>query len=74
MKRWAGRVGGRPHPLVDSTRRAPPGSDTSTSTRCSPRARQIGYAGYLSAEAFPHPDADTAARQTVAAFRYWTAT
>ena len=31
--------------------------------------RAIGYAGYLSAEILPLPDADTAAKQTVASFR-----
>lgn len=31
--------------------------------------RQIGYAGYLSAEVFPLPDEDEAARQSLAAFR-----
>jgi sugar phosphate isomerase/epimerase len=31
--------------------------------------REIGYAGYLSAEIFPLPDAAAAARQTMAAFR-----
>ncbi|HEY1187690.1 MAG TPA: sugar phosphate isomerase/epimerase family protein [Gemmata sp.] len=30
---------------------------------------EIGYAGYLSAEILPLPDSDTAARQTIAAFR-----
>ncbi len=34
--------------------------------------QKIGYAGYLSAEAFPYPDPDRAARQTINAFRYWT--
>jgi sugar phosphate isomerase/epimerase len=34
--------------------------------------REIGYAGYLSAEILPLPDADTAARQTLQAFRHWT--
>lgn len=33
----------------------------------------IGYDGYLSAEVLPLPDSDAAARQTIAAFRYWTA-
>lgn len=33
--------------------------------------REIGYAGYLSAEAFPYPDPDAAARQTINAFRYF---
>lgn len=36
--------------------------------------REIGYQGYLSAEAFPIPDPDEAARQTMRAFRYWAAT
>ncbi len=31
--------------------------------------REIGYDGYLSAEIFPLPDPDTAARQTIRAFR-----
>ena len=30
---------------------------------------EIGYDGYLSAEVLPLPDADTAARQTIASFR-----
>jgi sugar phosphate isomerase/epimerase len=35
--------------------------------------REIGYNGYLSAESFPLPDADSAARQTVESFRRLTA-
>jgi sugar phosphate isomerase/epimerase len=31
--------------------------------------KQIGYAGYVSAEAFPWPDPDAAAEQTIKAFR-----
>jgi len=31
--------------------------------------REIGYDGFASAEAFPYPDPDAAARQTIAAFR-----
>ncbi|MBI3878318.1 MAG: sugar phosphate isomerase/epimerase [Verrucomicrobia bacterium] len=31
--------------------------------------REIDYAGYLSAEVFPLPDSDTAARQSIASFR-----
>jgi len=34
--------------------------------------RSIGYSGYLCAEAFPWPDPQEAARQTMRAFRYWT--
>ena len=36
--------------------------------------RAIDYAGYLSAEIFPLPDPMAAARQTIAAFRKYTAT
>jgi sugar phosphate isomerase/epimerase len=32
--------------------------------------RDIGYGGYLSAEAFPWPDSRAAAAQTIRAFRY----
>lgn len=31
--------------------------------------RDIGYAGYLSAEVFPYPDPDAAAKQTITAFK-----
>ena len=34
--------------------------------------RQIGYAGYLSAEIFPLPDSEAAARQTIESFRKYT--
>ena len=34
--------------------------------------RDIGYAGYLSAEILPLPDAETAASQTMASFRKLT--
>jgi len=33
--------------------------------------RDIGYAGYLSAEAFPYPAPRVAAEQTMRAYRYW---
>ena len=33
---------------------------------------EIGYDGYLSAEAFPWPDSQSAARRTIEAYRYWT--
>ena len=33
--------------------------------------REIGYSGYLSAEAFPYPTPDAAAVQTIAAYRCW---
>jgi hypothetical protein len=35
--------------------------------------REMNYTGYLSAEIFPLPDAVTAARQTISAFREHTA-
>jgi sugar phosphate isomerase/epimerase len=31
--------------------------------------RDVGYGGYLSAEALPLPDTDTAAKQTIESFR-----
>jgi sugar phosphate isomerase/epimerase len=34
--------------------------------------REIGYEGYLSAEIFPLPDSETAARTTIEAFRQYT--
>ncbi len=34
--------------------------------------RQINYQGYLCAEAFPYPNPEEAARQTIRAFQYWT--
>lgn len=34
--------------------------------------REVGYRGYLSAEAFAWPDPHEAARQTIRAFHYWT--
>ncbi len=36
--------------------------------------REIGYTGYLSAEAFPWPDSVAAATATIRGYRYWTAT
>jgi sugar phosphate isomerase/epimerase len=33
--------------------------------------KEIGYAGYISAEALPLPDSDAAAKQTMASFRRW---
>lgn len=33
--------------------------------------KQINYTGYLSAEVFPLPDTDRAARQTITAFKQW---
>jgi sugar phosphate isomerase/epimerase len=33
--------------------------------------REIGFAGFVSAEVLPLPDADTAARQSIESFRKW---
>jgi sugar phosphate isomerase/epimerase len=33
--------------------------------------REVGYGGYVSAEAFPWPDPDAAAAQTMAAFKQY---
>ncbi len=33
--------------------------------------KEIGYSGYVSAEAFPYPDPDAAAEQTIQEFRKW---
>jgi sugar phosphate isomerase/epimerase len=35
--------------------------------------RKIGFEGYLSAEIFPSPDSETAARKTIESFRHYTA-
>lgn len=70
--RQGGAAVGHVH-FVDSTRRAA-GFGHLDFHPVFAALKQIGYAGYLSAEAFPHPDAEAAARQTMAAFRYWTAT
>jgi sugar phosphate isomerase/epimerase len=35
--------------------------------------RDIDYEGYLSAEVFPLPDSDGAAKQTIESFRKYTA-
>jgi hypothetical protein len=32
----------------------------------------MGFEGYLSAEIFPSPDSETAARQTIDSFRHYT--
>jgi sugar phosphate isomerase/epimerase len=33
--------------------------------------KEIGYQGYISAEVQPLPDAETAARETIASYRRW---
>jgi sugar phosphate isomerase/epimerase len=54
--------------FVDSNRR-PAGYGHIDYRPVAAALREIGYDGYLSAEAFAYPDSDGAARQTIAAFR-----
>ncbi|HEX6986838.1 MAG TPA: TIM barrel protein, partial [Planctomycetaceae bacterium] len=65
----AGGLVGHVH-FVDSNRR-PVGNGHLDVRAAVAALREIGYDGYLSAEAFPYPDPDAAARQTVRAFRYF---
>ena len=69
--REAGALVGHVH-FADSNRRAIGFGHTSVSPIVA-ALRDIGYAGYLSAEIFPLPDAATAARQTIESFRRHTA-
>jgi sugar phosphate isomerase/epimerase len=59
--------------FVDSNRR-PVGHGHLDVAPCIAALREIGYDGYLSAEAFPYPDPISAARQTMNAFRYHVGT
>lgn len=67
----AGDLVGHVH-FVDSNRR-PVGCGHIDFRPIIAALRTIGYAGYLSAEALPHPDPEAAAQQTIDAYRYWTA-
>ncbi len=58
--------------FVDSNRR-PAGSGHLDFAEIGRTLREIGYHGYLSAEALPYPDSDTAARQTIETFRKYIA-
>jgi sugar phosphate isomerase/epimerase len=53
--------------LADSNRR-PAGFGHTDFGPIAQALRDIGYGGYVSAEAFPHPDSHAAARATIAAF------
>lgn len=63
---WVGHV----H-FVDSNRR-PVGCGHMQYGPIIAALREIGFRGYLSAEAFAWPDPQEAARQTIRGFRYWT--
>jgi sugar phosphate isomerase/epimerase len=65
--RTAGRLIGHVH-FADSNRQAIGFGHTDAGPVIG-ALREIGYTGYLSAEVFPLPTADEAARQTIAAFR-----
>jgi sugar phosphate isomerase/epimerase len=65
----AGRMVGHIH-FVDSNRR-PAGLGHTDFRPIIAALAGIGYSGYLSAEAFPYPDPDAAAEQTMRALRYW---
>ena len=65
--RKAGEFIGHVH-LADSNRR-PAGSGHTDFRPIFAALRDIGYKGYVSAEAFPFPDSDAAAKQTIEAFR-----
>jgi len=54
--------------FVDSNRR-PAGMGHIDYTPIAQALREIGFAGFASAEALPSPDSDGAARQTISAFR-----
>lgn len=69
--RAAGSAVGHVH-FVDSNRR-PAGLGHIDYAPIVAALRDIGYAGYLSAEAFPYPDPDAAAVQTIETFRRITA-
>lgn len=69
--REAGDMVGHVH-FADSNRRAIGLGHTDVAPIVA-ALRDIGYAGYLSAEIVPLPDAATAARQTIESFRRWVA-
>ncbi|QEL17293.1 sugar phosphate isomerase/epimerase family protein [Limnoglobus roseus] len=62
-----GRHVGHVH-LADSNRR-PAGSGHTDFAPIAAALKEIGYAGYVSAEAFPYPDSKAAAKATIQAFR-----
>ena len=69
--RAAGHHVGHVH-LADSNRR-PAGCGHTDFAPIAEALRQIGYRGYVSAEALPYPDPDTAAQHTLRAFKQYFA-
>jgi sugar phosphate isomerase/epimerase len=68
--RQAGALVGHVH-FADSNRRAV-GMGHAPIADAVATLRSLGYGGYLSAEIFPQPDSDAAARQTIDSFRQLT--
>jgi sugar phosphate isomerase/epimerase len=67
-----GELVGHVH-LADSNRR-PAGNGHTDLAAIAAELREVGYDGYISAEAFPYPDSESAARATMDAFnRYFRA-
>ena len=67
--RAAGAHIGHVH-FADSNRR-PVGLGHTAMDEVAAALREIGYDGYISAEAFPFPDPDQAAQQTIRAFKHY---
>jgi sugar phosphate isomerase/epimerase len=67
--RLAGPHLGHVH-FVDSNRRAV-GSGHTDIAPIATALEEMHYSGYMSAEAFPLPDSETAARQSIASFKRW---
>jgi sugar phosphate isomerase/epimerase len=65
--RVGGELIGHVH-FADSNRR-PAGLGHTDFSAVFSALKEINYTGYVSAEAFPYPDSDTAARQTIEFFR-----
>ena len=65
--RMGGELIGHVH-FADSNRR-PAGMGHTDFVSIFAALREIGYEGFISAEAFPYPDSDAAAAQTIASFR-----
>lgn len=65
--RAGGELIGHVH-FADSNRR-PAGLGHTDFSAVFSALKEINYTGYISAEAFPYPDSDTAARQTIESFR-----
>jgi sugar phosphate isomerase/epimerase len=67
--RSAGRYIGHVH-FVDSNR-WPAGMGHIDLAEAAEALKEIGFDGYASAEALAYPDPDSAAAQTIKAFRQW---